>query len=615
MRKFYIIIGALLGILISAQGQQIPLLSNNLDNQMFFNPALTGIHKYAEIRGVYRSKWQGVEDAPTSQFIGFRKGLDSLPIGLGFMGYNDAAGQILNTGGALMVSYHKFFSETVSLSAGLASGISRWRLDQSAVRIQDVNDSSIGDNGNSEFFVNLGLNLQIGGLSIGVSAPQLLEAETVFQTEGNDIINNIKRHFKANLAYRYQLNESLYLVPNFHARIFETAPFQFDAGLRLGYKNVWLAGMYRLEDAIGGQIGFDLGNTLGIYYAYDATSSELNQVSNGSHEVGLALYIGKNKDSDGDGIPDKEDECPNEPGPAENNGCPEKDRDGDGIPDKEDECPDDPGLEKYFGCPDTDGDGLIDKIDQCPKKPGKPEFFGCPDSDGDGIPDNKDECPDVAGLEEHRGCPDSDGDGLSDNVDSCPLQYGPKENGGCPWLDSDGDGILDNVDRCPTIPGPESNGGCPLQAMPDSDGDGVVDSLDDCPGTAGPPDNGGCPRISDQDKQTIYLALVNLEFEFDKAIIKQNSLPYLERLAELMVRKYDWKLRIAGHTDNVGPDDYNMRLSRDRSYSVRNYLLSRGMASHQFIIEYYGETRPIDTNETEEGKQRNRRVEMEFIFD
>ncbi|MEI7803078.1 MAG: OmpA family protein [Bacteroidota bacterium] len=79
--------------------------------------------------------------------------------------------------------------------------------------------------------------------------------------------------------------------------------------------------------------------------------------------------------------------------------------------------------------------------------------------------------------------------------------------------------------------------------------------------------------------------------------------------------KDDWKLKIAGHTDNVGTSEFNMQLSKARAESVREYLISRGLKASRFIIEYYGETKPIDTNDTEEGRQKNRRVEMIFIFE
>ena len=119
------------------------------------------------------------------------------------------------------------------------------------------------------------------------------------------------------------------------------------------------------------------------------------------------------------------------------------------------------GIVIKFGAKDTDKDGIPDKDDACPDVAGPKEFNGCPDTDVDGIPDKDDACPDVAGLKEFNGCPDTDGDGVPDKDDKCPDVAGPAENGGCPWPDTDGDGVLDKDDLCPNEAGPASNNGCP----------------------------------------------------------------------------------------------------------------------------------------------------------
>lgn len=119
------------------------------------------------------------------------------------------------------------------------------------------------------------------------------------------------------------------------------------------------------------------------------------------------------------------------------------------------------GIVIKFGAKDTDKDGIPDKDDACPDVAGPKEFNGCPDTDGDGIPDKDDACPDIAGLKEFNGCPDTDGDGVPDKDDKCPDVAGPAENGGCPWPDTDGDGVLDKDDLCPNEAGPASNNGCP----------------------------------------------------------------------------------------------------------------------------------------------------------
>jgi hypothetical protein len=137
------------------------------------------------------------------------------------------------------------------------------------------------------------------------------------------------------------------------------------------------------------------------------------------------------------------------------------DTDGDGIYDKDDACPEVAGLAAFNGCPDTDGDGIEDSKDDCPNEAGLAELNGCPDADGDGIADKDDKCPTVAGLASLNGCPDADGDGVADADDKCPNVAGPAENQGCPWPDRDGDGVIDKDDLCPDTKGTVANNGCP----------------------------------------------------------------------------------------------------------------------------------------------------------
>jgi len=314
-------------------------------------------------------------------------------------------------------------------------------------------------------------------------------------------------------------------------------------------------------------------------------------------------------DTDGDGIKDIEDLCPQEAGLAEFKGCPDKD--GDKIADKDDLCPDLAGDLKFKGCPDRDNDSIIDPKDDCPDTPGIAAFNGCPDTDGDGIKDDEDACPDVPGPLVNQGCPDTDNDGIFDFLDGCPEMYGPKENKGCPWPDTDNDGLLDKDDDCPYLAGPIKNKGCPFQ---DTDNDGVLDKDDDCPNTVGPISNKGCPVIEKEVEEILKTAFDNLEFETGKDIIKQASLPSLTELAEVLKKKSAWGLQISGHTDNVGDDQKNLILSKKRAEAVKAFMVSQGIDAARLSTLFFGETMPIATNDTPEGRQKNRRVEMKIIF-
>jgi outer membrane protein OmpA-like peptidoglycan-associated protein len=315
-------------------------------------------------------------------------------------------------------------------------------------------------------------------------------------------------------------------------------------------------------------------------------------------------------DTDKDGIQDTEDRCPLDPGTLEFKGC--SDKDGDKIADIDDTCPDVAGVDYFKGCPDVDKDSVMDLEDLCPTEKGLISLQGCPDRDGDGIKDSEDLCPDAPGPLANQGCPDTDNDGIYDYLDNCPTEAGPQENKGCPWADTDKDGLIDKDDECPTLAGPLKNKGCPFQ---DTDGDGILDKDDDCPTVKGVIENKGCPKIDKVEQEILNTAFENLEFNTGNAIIKEVSYASLDELAKLLVKKKEWKLLISGHTDNVGDDKKNMVLSKQRSEAVKAYLTSKGVDASRLITEFYGETKPIATNDTPEGRQRNRRVEMKVKFD
>ncbi|HKK11423.1 MAG TPA: OmpA family protein, partial [Flavobacteriaceae bacterium] len=259
-----------------------------------------------------------------------------------------------------------------------------------------------------------------------------------------------------------------------------------------------------------------------------------------------------------------------------------KDTDGDGIYDKDDACPDVPGLEAFNGCPDSDGDGIEDSKDDCPNEAGLAEFNGCPDGDGDGVPDKDDDCPTVKGLKSLAGCPDADGDGVADNKDNCPNEAGPAANNGCPWPDSDGDGVLDKDDKCPNEAGTVANNGCP-EINPPAE---VMATLNEYART--------------------------VLFDTGKSSFRKETEPVLEAMTAIFKEYPEASFTIEGHTDSVGSSKSNQLLSERRANAVRDYLIANGIKADRLTAVGYGEDKPIDTNKTAAGRKNNRRVEVKL---
>ena len=269
------------------------------------------------------------------------------------------------------------------------------------------------------------------------------------------------------------------------------------------------------------------------------------------------------------------------------------------------------GITFQFGGKDTDGDGIYDKDDACPEVAGLKQFNGCPDTDGDGIVDGSDACPDVFGLAALNGCPDTDGDGIADKDDACPEIAGLAAFQGCP--DTDGDGLADKDDKCPTVAGPKSNGGCPVL---DADKDGVPDLEDDCPTVAGPVSNKGCPEVTPEVIESLKIQARSVFFNTGKSTFKVGdaaTIASLDAMREILRNYPNAKFSIEGHTDSDGSNAFNQKLSEDRANAVRNALIEKGVKSDNLTAVGFGESKPIASNKTKTGKAQNRRTEVRHV--
>tara|TARA_B100000886_G_scaffold236934_1_gene165963 strand:- start:459 stop:1766 length:1308 start_codon:yes stop_codon:yes gene_type:complete len=261
------------------------------------------------------------------------------------------------------------------------------------------------------------------------------------------------------------------------------------------------------------------------------------------------------------------------------------------------------GIKFNFGKGDSDGDGVPDKKDQCPDLPGLSELGGCPDSDGDGISDLADQCPNKPGLNSMGGCPDTDGDGFSDLIDPCPNNAGIN---GEPCPDSDGDGLNDNIDNCPNEAGPESNGGCKLV---DVDNDGIPNIDDSCPNEAGEKILNGCPKMP-ISLSNFLNSYSNYLFDFDSYELNQVQISNISNLSKILI-KYDYiKLNIDGHASSEGESEYNMQLSQNRSNSVKNTLINNGVIDSRLKTRAYGESMPNYPDFPLSERKKNRRVKI-----
>lgn len=283
---------------------------------------------------------------------------------------------------------------------------------------------------------------------------------------------------------------------------------------------------------------------------------------------------------------------------------------------------------------DTDLDGILDRDDACVEEPEDRDTFedtdGCPDvdNDQDGILDVDDDCmhdaEDFDEFEDWDGCPefDNDHDGFDDYEDDCPYKAedrdGYRDGDGCPELDNDGDGIADLNDRCPNHPedldGFEDNDGC---EDTDNDSDGHPDVVDACENEPetwnGFEDRDGCPDDTPDEVQRFTGVIRGINFEVNSDRITVDSYQVLNEAADVLLRYPDLKIEVQGHTDSDGSVDFNFELSDRRAAAVVAYLVDRGVPAERLTWMGYGESRPLVENTNDEGKAINRRVEFHVV--
>ncbi len=329
---------------------------------------------------------------------------------------------------------------------------------------------------------------------------------------------------------------------------------------------------------------------LGVKYHYSNTDQiDVNSAKDWNDSwltpfVGLGIHFGAKKDSDGDGIPDKKDKAPYDAedfdGFQDNDGIPDPDNDNDGILDVYDKAPNDPedfdGFQDNDGIPDpdNDNDGILDIYDKAPNDP--EDFDGFQDNDG--IPD-----------------PDNDNDGIPDIRDMAPGTDETVRNG----IDTretyndyeDEDGVPDVKPETPKPEEPKPEQPKPEEPKPEQ-----------------PKPEEPKPEAALDMEKDLVLHVVHFETNYYKISAADKLL--LDAVAAGLKKFPNVRLQVQGHTDSTGPLDFNTRLAVNRAQVVKDYLVSKGIAASRLEVKGFGPDKPVDTNDTVEGRAANRRTDF-----
>ncbi|HEY6506224.1 MAG TPA: type IX secretion system membrane protein PorP/SprF [Chitinophagaceae bacterium] len=318
----------MLMISVQVMAQQKPHYTQYILNQYIVNPALTGIENYVDMKVSHRHQWTGIQDAPVTTYftlhgpIGkkdFRTTATSYEMpgenprgkryweeytaaephhGIGMQIINDVTGPLSNFSAYATYAYHMGLTPRTSLSGGFGVGINRISLDANKLDFGDVTvDPSVYTSGilrNTRMDVTAGLYLYSADYFIGVSAQQIVPQQIDFSdkyirpSEGKTV-----PHLFATAGYRFLVGYDFNFIPSIMVKYMQPLPTQVEVNGKLQYRDLaWIGGSYRHKDGFSGMLGINISNTFNAGYAYDYTTSRLNNFSKGTHEIVLGFLIG-----------------------------------------------------------------------------------------------------------------------------------------------------------------------------------------------------------------------------------------------------------------------------------------------------------------------------------
>ncbi|MBY0536365.1 MAG: type IX secretion system membrane protein PorP/SprF [Chitinophagaceae bacterium] len=315
-------------LVLMLKAQQKPHYTQYVMNQYILNPALSGIENYTDIKLSHRHQWVGLQDAPITTYftihtpIGksdFRTSATSMRVpgenprgkayweqytaaephhGIGMQIINDRTGPLSRFAAYATYSYHLGISARTSLAAGFGAGITNNSLNTSKLDFIYVPvDPAVYNNGiinkiKPDFMA--GLYLYSADYFVGLSAQQIIPSKIAFsdyQVKTTD--GKFVPHLFATAGYRLLINDDLNLIPSLMVKYISPLPTQVDVNLKLQYQDVmWVGASYRNGEGFAGMMGINISNTLSLGYSYDYTTSKLNTVSKGTHELLIGFTLG-----------------------------------------------------------------------------------------------------------------------------------------------------------------------------------------------------------------------------------------------------------------------------------------------------------------------------------
>ena len=310
----------------TALAQQRPQYTQYVLNNYLLNPAVTGIENYTDVKAGYRNQWTGLDGAPVTSYFTINTPLGSNFIngdaasfgaagpanpmsrsytreyraaephhGIGLMVVNDKAGPLTQTNIDATYAYHIGLSPTWNLSVGVSAGVNHVGLNTSQLTFETGSDPAITNGIASQWKPDLGVGIwaYTSNFYIGASSQQLVKQNLYFST--NRTTYNQSQtvpHYFFTAGTKLFVSDDIAFLPSVLVKVIQPVPTSFDLTGKFAFRDkFWIGASYRHNDSFSGLVGFNISSFINVGYSYDVTTSNLNTVSNGTHEIVIGLLL------------------------------------------------------------------------------------------------------------------------------------------------------------------------------------------------------------------------------------------------------------------------------------------------------------------------------------
>jgi type IX secretion system PorP/SprF family membrane protein len=323
MKKFLLFI--LIISVRTATAQQIPQFTQYVFNNYLLNPAVSGIESYTDLKMGHRNQWTGLDGAPVTSYISINAPIGRNFIegdatgfsaqngvnpssrlytqnyqaaephhGVGAMILTDKAGPITQTNVAATYAYHLGLTSRMNLSVGVMGGFNRITLNTQDITLTDPNDPAITNGANNSQWkpdIGAGVWLYSSNYFVGLSARQLLPQNYYFGTSRTTGSPTVP-HFYLTAGVKLFMTDEITFMPSVMIKRTSPVPLTYDVNGKFNFNDkFWIGGSYRRNDAASVLAGFNLSSLINVGYSYDITTSALNTVSRGTHEIVIGLML------------------------------------------------------------------------------------------------------------------------------------------------------------------------------------------------------------------------------------------------------------------------------------------------------------------------------------